>query len=282
MHHLYRIILRIISYLPIWILYFFSDLLYLIIYKILRYRLNIVKKNINNCFPEKSNKDKKLIEKKFYKHLCDIIMEVIKSFSISKDEINKRVIFKNIDLFHKYKNDSIILAVSHYGNWELGLQAISINVNQKMIGVYKKFNNQLFNILIKKNRERNGSVLVEIKEIYRYLLKNIDTPKIIGLLADQSPEKNNSNYWKEFMLQETIVYNGPEKISNKFNYPVLFCSMKKVKRGKYEVYIEELYTKSSKIKKDDITSIYLRKVEKAIKENPEFYLWSHNRWKHTR
>jgi len=192
------------------------------------------------------------------------------------------VIFTNPELFEKYKEVSIVLAVSHYGNWEWGISGISLNTEQKMMGVYKKLNNLFFNDFMNKNRAKFGADLVEINETFRYLIKNKNNPKIIGLLADQSPTKNDSNYWTTFLNQETSVYLGPEKISKKFNYPVLFCSMKKVKRGYYEVFIEELCTNPEKTTEGEITSLYLQKAEEKIKENPEFWLWTHRRWKHKR
>ena len=256
--------------------------MFLFIFYIIKYRRKVVKQNLKNSFPRKTDKELNNIERKFYHHFSDLIFEIIKLTSISEGNLRKRVIFTNPELFKKYKEESIVLAVSHYGNWEWGISGISLNTEQKMMGVYKKLNNLFFNNFMNKNRAKFGADLVEINETFRYLIKNKDNPKIIGLLADQSPTKNDSNYWTTFLNQQTSVYLGPEKISRKFNYPVLFCSMKKIKRGYYEVFIEELCTNPEKTTEGEITSIYLQKAEEKIKENPEFWLWTHRRWKHKR
>ena len=251
-------------------------------YKIVRYRIKVVRKNLKNAFPNKSDLSLKKIERKFYNHFFNLIVESIKSISISENQMKKRVVFKNIEIFNKYfnQNKSVILAVSHYGNWEWGILGISLNAKQKMMGVYKKFNDSFFNNLMNKTRGRFGADLVEMKKSLRHIILTKDECKIIGLLADQSPVKNESNYWTTFLNQETSVYLGPEKISKKMNYPVLFCSMNKVKRGRYEVLIEELCTNPEKTTKGEITSLYLQKIEEKIKHKEEFWLWTHRRWKY--
>ena len=240
--------------------------------------------NLQNSFPNKTGEELKEIQNRFYRHFFDVIVESIKAVSTSESFLRNKVVFKNIEMFDKYfnNNQSIVLAVSHYGNWEWGILGISLNAKQKMMGVYKKLNNSFFNNFMNKNREKFGADLVEMNDTYRYLVNTKEECKIIGLLADQSPVKDETNYWTTFLNQETSVYLGPEKIAKKFNYPVLFCSMKKVKRGYYEVFIEELCTNPEKTTKGEITSLYLRKMEEKINEQPEYWLWSHRRWKHKR
>lgn len=270
------------SLLPIWILYIISDILYLIVYKIFGYRRKVVSINLVNSYPKKSKEEIKEIQNRFYRHFFDVIVESIKAVTAPESFLRNRVIFKNIELFDKYseKKQSIVLAVSHYGNWEWGILGISLNAKQKMMGVYKKLNNTFFNDIMNKTRGKFDADLVEMNETYRYLIEKKEECKIVGLLADQSPVKNEYNYWTTFLNQETAIYLGPEKISKKFNYPVLFCSMKKLKRGYYEVFIEELCTNPKKTTKGKITSLYLRKMEEKINEQPQYWLWSHNRWKH--
>ena len=281
---IFKILFYCLSLLPLWSLYIISDFLYLVIYKLIGYRTKVVRENLKNSFPNKSESELKDIEKKFFHHFFDLIVEIIKSISISENQMRKRVVFQNIEMFDKYseQNKSIVLAVSHYGNWEWGILGISLNAKQKMMGVYKKLNDSFFNDSMNKTRGRFGADLVEMKESLRHIISTKDQCKIIGLLADQSPVKNESNYWTTFLNQKTSVYLGPEKIAQKMNYPVLFCSMKKVKRGYYEVFIEELCTNPEKTTEGEITSLYLRKVEEKINESPEFWLWTHRRWKHKR
>ncbi len=277
-----KILFYCLSLLPLWCLYFISDFLYLVIYKLIGYRTKVVRDNLKNSFPNKSDIEVICIEKKFYHHFFDLIIESIKSISITKNQMRKRLVFKNIEMFDKHfdENRSVVLTVSHYGNWEWGLLGVSLTAKQKMMGVYKRINDSFFNNLMNTARGRFGADLVEMKDSLRHIISTKYECKIIGLLADQSPVKNESNYWTTFLNQESSVYLGPEKIATKMNYPVLFCKIQKVKRGKYELYLEELCTNPEKTTKGEITSLYLRKSEQTINENPEFWLWTHRRWKH--
>ena len=269
---------------PLWYLYILSDILYLFVYKAYGYREDIVYQNLSKSFPNKSNNEILEIQNKFYRHFFDVIIESIKSISEKEDFFKKRVVSKNKEILNKYDNldKSVVLAVSHYGNWEWGILGISINTNQKMVGVYKEINTMFFDNLMRKVRSKFGAELINMNQTPRYIMENKDKCMIIGLLADQSPTKNESNYWKKFLNQETPVYTGPEKISKKMNYPVIFCSMSKVKRGQYEVFIEELCINPLNTNDGEITSLYLQKVEEKIKEKPEYWLWTHRRWKHTK
>jgi KDO2-lipid IV(A) lauroyltransferase len=279
---IFKILFYCLSLLPLWCLYFISDFLYLVIYKLIRYRTKVVRENLRNSFPEKSEIELISIEKKFYHHFFDLIIESIKSISITENQMRKRLVFKNVEMFNKYfdQNKSVVLTVSHYGNWEWGILGVSLAAKQKMMGVYKIINDSFFNNLMNTTRGRFGADLVEMKDSLRHIISTKEECKIIGLLADQSPVKNESNYWTTFLNQESSVYLGPEKISTKMNYPVLFCKIQKVKRGRYELYLEELCTNPEKTTKGEITSLYLRKSEQTINENPEFWLWTHRRWKH--
>ena len=279
---LLKISLYFISYLPMWVLYIISDILYLIAYKILGYRKKVVQNNLKNSFPDKTESELEKIKKKFYRHFFDIIVETIKSVSANKYFYRKHITINNIELLDKYhkKNQTVVLALAHFGNWEWGNIRLSIESKQKLIGIYKVLNNNFFNTLMKDMREKFGTEMVSMENTFRYLVKNKNECKIIGLLADQSPVKNESNYWTTFLNQETSVYLGPEKIATKMNCAVLFCSVQKVKRGKYELHLEELCTNPEKTTEGEITSLYLRKMETVINENPEYWLWTHRRWKH--
>ena len=279
---LLKISLYFISYLPMWVLYIISDILYLIAYKILGYRKKVVQNNLKNSFPDKTESELEKIKKKFYRHFFDIIVETIKSVSANKYFYRKHITINNIELLDKYhkKNQTVVLALAHFGNWEWGNIRLSIESKQKLIGIYKVLNNDFFNTLMKDMREKFGTEMVSMENTFRYLVKNKNECKIIGLLADQSPVKNESNYWTTFLNQDTSVYLGPEKIATKMNCAVLFCSVQKVKRGKYKLHLEELCTNPEKTTEGEITSLYLRKMEQTINENPEYWLWTHRRWKH--
>ncbi|MBT3417814.1 MAG: lysophospholipid acyltransferase family protein [Flavobacteriales bacterium] len=276
------IVFFLISLLPLWFLYLISDVFYLIVYKIFGYREFVVSKNLKNSFSTKSEIELEEIKKKFYRHFFDIIVETIKSVSANKYFFRNHIAINNIELLDKYhkNNQTVVLALAHFGNWEWGNIRLSIESKQKLIGIYKVLNNDFFNTLMKDMREKFGTEMVSMENTFRYLVKNKNECKIIGLLADQSPVKNESNYWTTFLNQDTSVYLGPEKIATKMNCAVLFCSVQRVKRGKYELHLEELCTNPEKTTEGEITSLYLRKMEQTINENPEYWLWTHRRWKH--
>ena len=275
-HFILYIPLYILSLLPIRILYYISDILYLFVFYLIRYRRDISFRNLKKSFPEKSSQEINKIQKNFYQHFCDLLIESIKSISANKNFFKKRIKFKNLEKINHH--DSFIVAVSHYGNWEWGLSSMSLSFNKSIIGLFQELNNNFFNKIIKKSREKFGAKLLDINDLLKYINRNKNF--VIGIIGDQSPQKNKSNLWMNFLNQETLFHHGTEKISKKYNLPIYFCDMEKTQRGYYDISIEILCenTKTSEYK--EITSVYLQRIEKQIKKNPEFWLWTHNRWKH--
>ena len=276
-------IIRILSFLPLWVLRFFA----LITYTLLRlfwYRKSVIAQSLNNSFPNKSTQEKRRITKMFYWHLAQFITEMIKMFNISKKSIKKRIQFKNKALLQNYFNEGkdVILVLGHYGNWEWGLLAASLVSDHEMVGIYKPLSSFFWNQQIKKIRSKFGATLVSMKESVRYTLKQGDKPRIIGVIGDQTPTKNEIDYWTTFLNQETAVFSGAEKLAKKLNCPVVFAHIDKIKIGYYEV-IFELITQTPQVHLDgEITNLHTRKLEEKIKERPELWLWSHRRWKHSR
>ena len=209
---------------------------------------------------------------------------MIKMFNISKKSIKKRIQFKNKALLQNYFNEGkdVILVLGHYGNWEWGLLAASLVSDHEMVGIYKPLSSFFWNQQIKKIRSKFGATLVSMKESVRYTLKQGDKPRIIGVIGDQTPTKNEIDYWTTFLNQETAVFSGAEKLAKKLNCPVVFAHIDKIRIGYYEV-IFELITQTPQVHLDgEITNLHTRKLEEKIKERPELWLWSHRRWKHSR
>ena len=275
-HFILYIPLYTLSLLPIKILYYISDILYIFVYYIFRYRREISLNNLKKSFPEKSSQEINKIHKKFYQHFCDLIIESIKSISANNNFFKNRIKFKNLEKINNY--DSFIVAVSHYGNWEWGLLSISLSFNKNIIGLFQELNNNFFNNIIKKSRERFGAKLLDINNLLKYI--NVNQNFVIGIIGDQSPQKHKSNLWISFLNQQTLFHQGTEKISKKYNLPIYFCDMQKIKRGYYNISIEILCENTKETENSEITSVYLQRIEKQIKKNPEFWLWTHNRWKH--
>ena len=282
MKYLLLILLWIFSLLPIQILYLISKIIRFIVYDILCYREKVVIDNIQNTFIEKSQTEVIKLKNNFYDYFFELIVEIIKLLSISNDEINKRFTFSNINVIKQAlkQNKSVIVVVGHYGNWEWALRSASNLIDTKIIGVYKRINNTIFEWLLLKIRSNTNVLPVEIKSLSRELVNN-NEKKIYAMVADQSPTLEQSNVRINFLNRDTLVYTGVEKISKKYNMPVFYLNIKLTSKGYYESTFEEINSKNINGKKLEITKEFFSKLENQIKSEPRLWLWSHKRWKHT-
>lgn len=273
----------ILSILPFRVLYILSDILYYIIYYVIGYRSKVVKKNLKLAFPDKSDKELIQIKKDFYRHFVDIFLEMIKSFSISSKEINKRYTYKNVELINGLYSDnkSIILMGSHYANWEWVIN-LGIFMKHKGYGAYKKISNPYFNKMVLKSRERFGIHILPTTQIISEIEFNHknNIQSLYGLLSDQSPQLRKSFYWREFLGVKAPVHTGAEMLAKKYNMNVVFMDVKKIKRGYYETTFSLITDDVSKMPNHEITDIFVDKVEEQIYRDPKYYFWTHNRFKH--
>ena len=282
MKYLLLILLWIVSLLPIQILYLISKIIRFIVYDILCYREKVVIDNIQNTFIEKSQTEVIKLKNNFYDYFFELIVEIIKLLSISNNELNKRFTFSNINVIKQAlkKNKSVIVVVGHYGNWEWALRSASNLIDTKIIGVYKRINNTIFEWLLLKIRSNTNVLPVEIKSLSRELVNN-NEKKIYAIVADQSPTLEQSNVRINFLNRDTLVYTGVEKISKKYNMPVFYLNIKLTSKGYYESTFEEINSKNINEKKLELTKEFFSKLENQIKSEPRLWLWSHKRWKHT-
>ena len=280
---LYYIFILPISLLPYSILYFFSDILYFMIYNIIKYRKNVVYTNLKNSFPEKSTKEVKEIMRKFYHHFCDVIVESCKGFTISEKELSKRVNIKNPELSNFYaKNDqNIIFIAGHYNNWEICAQACPIYSKHKCIGIYKPLKEKFLNDKINLSRSKYGLRLISMLQVKKYF-KEENYPKAIIFSTDQNPASVKNAYWLDFLNQDTAVLFGAEKYAVEYNCPVIYASINKVKRGFYEVEYSLVTDNPKEEKYGYITKDFTKRLENDIINQPQYWLWSHKRWKHKR
>ncbi|QDO94389.1 lysophospholipid acyltransferase family protein [Formosa sediminum] len=276
-------IIWLISILPFRLLYAFSDGLYILLYHIIGYRKQTVKENLDLVFPNLSATEKKRITKAFYHHLCDMTVEAMKSLTISEAEMKKRFQFKGFDVIHNLieKDKSIALMCAHYGSWEW-IFVMQSFLDFKGYAVYKKLKNPYFDDLVKKIRARYNSYLITTKETVPTLMhaKVNGNLTICGFVSDQSPKANKAHYWTEFMGIKVPVYTGAEMLSKRINMSVVFFKVKRLRRGYYETTFELLAEDAKAYDNYEITDKFLRKVEAQIEEAPEYYLWTHKRWKH--
>lgn len=278
----YPIILGI-SKLPWRLFYMFSTCTYIIIYYIIRYRRKTVTENLVLVFPEKSKQEIKDIRKAFYKHMCDMFLEMTKSLSISREELVKRYKVTNLEEFHKYekKNKSIIVLMGHYGSFEWS-NAIDLVSTNPCVGIYKQIKNKYFDRLAHRIRGRFNSRLIASHKVARQIIKDKkeNTVCAYGMISDQSPKIYNAKYWTNFMGIKVPIFLGGEFLAQRLDVIVLYLQVEKVKRGHYEVTFIPITENSKEEEKFFVIKKYLRLLEKQIREKPEYYLWTHKRWKH--
>jgi KDO2-lipid IV(A) lauroyltransferase len=280
-------ILYFISIWPFWLLYGFSNFLFFLVYYVFGYRKKVVIENLRKSFPEKSEKEIIEITRKFYMHFCDVILEFVKLITISKKQFMKHFQFdeKAKELFSHYekKNQTVVGVLGHCGNWEWGAVAYPVYFSNLLTAVYHPLSDKNFNELVLKTRSRYGASIIPMNQIYSELLRlrNKNIPTVLGLIADQTPPPESA-YWIDFLNQDTPVFNGAEKIARKFNYPVLYVPLKKVKRGHYVMSAELITDNPSELPEGKISELHVRALERNIREQPHIWLWSHRRWKHKR
>lgn len=275
--------LWLISILPFRLLYLFSDFTYFLLYYVVGYRKRVVRENINKALPHLSDKERLNIEKKSYKHLCDMFLEMIKTMSISKKEIERRFVFTNIETYKKLEKQdkSIALLCAHYASYEW---VISMNRYSafESYAIYKKINNKYFDRLVKKIRGKFKAKLIHVKETIDVITTNEQNGirGLYGFASDQSPQLKKLTHWDYFMGIDVPVYTGAEYLSKKFDMNVIYLKVEKIKRGFYEATLEVLSENVREIPNYQLTRMFLDRVEQQISKAPEFYLWTHRRWKH--
>jgi KDO2-lipid IV(A) lauroyltransferase len=275
-------LLTAISLLPLRILYVLADVLYILIYYIFGYRRKVVKENLQNSFPEKSIEEINAIEKRYYKFLSSLIVEIIKMRSISKEDLQKRVKFKNVDLVEAYlkNNESVLFCSSHYGNYEWVCMGIGLNFSGQHYPIYKPLNNEAFDNWFLKMRSRFGNQMVAMRQTLRSIQSSKDTANMFTFGSDQAPSMADSTYWTTFLNQEASIQLGLEKIARKTNRPVFYLKINYLKRGYYEVDCVPICIHPKDTVEFEITEIHTKFLEEMIKEEPSYWLWSHRRWKY--
>ena len=276
-------IIWLISILPFPLFYALSDVIYFFVYRVFKYRKRTVRRNLVLALPHLSDSERTDIERKFFAHMCDMFLEMVKTMSISRTEINKRFKFTNIEAFHNLenKNKNIAIMIAHYASYEW---VLSLNrfTNLPSYAIYKKINNPYFDKLVRKIRLKFKANLITTFETVPKMEENRDKEilSIYGFASDQSPRLFAQQYWADFMGINVPVYDGAEVLARKFDMNIVFLRTKKIKRGYYEATFEVLTEDIASEPSHSITNKFLRLVENQIYEQTEFYLWTHKRWKH--
>ncbi|HEY0770434.1 MAG TPA: lysophospholipid acyltransferase family protein [Sphingobacteriaceae bacterium] len=276
------VFLRLLSYLPFPVLYLISDFLFFVSYRVVRYRKKVIRRNLKNSFPDKSEKELRQIEKNFYRHLCDYGVETLKLLTISKAELTKRMQFANTELLAKFKanNQSIFFLASHQFNWEWMLVSASLVFPFDIEFVYQPVKNKFFDRFSLATRSRFGALGIRRKDVAREIIKRRNKLKGLASVADQYPGyDSDKKYATRFLNQDTVFFYGTNQLAQLTQFPTLYYKVEKVRRGYYlstpVIIGEPPYDKTS----DAVIEGYVRELEKSIQQNPANYLWSHNRWK---
>lgn len=273
----------VISILPFKVLYLISDFIYLILYYIIGYRKEVVLYNLTLTFPEKSKTELIQLRKKFYHHFVDVFIEMIKSFTVSKKEVYKHYKYTNIDFFTELYKDgkSVVLVGPHYANWEW-IMSLDSFVDYKGYAAYTKVNNPYFNKKVLNSRAKFGTNLIQTSKIISEMKfnKKNNIQSMYGLLSDQSPQLRKTFYWRTFFGVQVPVHTGAEMLAKKHDMNVVYMDVKKIKRGYYETTFSLITNEASKHPNYEITDLFIDKVEKQVRDQPEFYFWTHKRFKH--
>ena len=271
-----------LSLLPLKFLYFLSDLSFIVIFHLFKYRRNVVISNLIDAFPEKTESEIKKIEKDFYRHFCDVFVEAVKCLTINKKEARKRLLIGNYEMIENYynQNKSIILYMAHFGNWEW-LCFLPLFVPHQVTTFYQELSNKYFDQLMQTIRSRFGIICYESKSGYKSLVE-LDRNNVLYLnlmVGDQSPGKSSPKHWGNFLNRETAFLIGADRIAKKLNNVVIYPSFKKLKRGQYELEFSLLASNPAEMEHSQIINSYINKLEESIDQSPELWLWSHRRWK---
>jgi KDO2-lipid IV(A) lauroyltransferase len=270
----------VLAWLPFRVMYLLSDALYHIV-KMTGYRRDVVIRNLKNAFPEKDDAAITLICNDYYRYLCDLILETLKTLRMSEKETRKRVVFHRKEWLDKLceEKKSIMIVMGHYGNWEWAGPSFTLNTNYQLVVIYRPLSNVYFEKMMTRMRTRFGTEITPVDKTLRDIIANKNRITATAFIADQTATKKNA-YWTTFLNQETAVFTGPDKLARKFNYPVVYMKVSRVKRGYYEVTPELLFSTPGDTNENQISEIFTQRLAQDIVRDPVTWLWSHKRWKH--
>ncbi len=272
----------LIASLPFWALYSVSDVFYYL-FRLSGYRRKVVVQNLRNSFPDKSEKEIQQLCREYFRYLCDLTLETFKTLTMTEQEARDRCTLIFPDWLKEFANQkqSMLLVLGHYGNWEWGGPGFTLHSGIPLNVIYRPLSNPYFEKMMTGMRTKFGTRITPAKNTLREMVSLRNQHMAFAFIADQAATIENG-HWMEFLHQDTSVYTGPEKLAVKFNYPVVFMNIKRLRRGFYEVAPELLFAHPKETQPDQITETFTRRLEQEIRKDPVIWLWSHRRWKHKR
>lgn len=277
-------LLYLIALLPFGALYIVSDILHYLL-RLSGYRKKVVLNNLRNSFPSKSHSEIQAISKAYYRYLCDLTLETLKTLRMTELEAREHCVFHSapwLDALYEQKK-SFIIVMGHYGNWEWAGPSFTLNTRFQLVVIYRPLSNPYFEKMLSRMRTRFGTRITPVNLTLRDMIANRSQGLITAtaFIADQTASRDNA-YWTTFLHQETAVFTGPEKLAVKFNYPVVYMNVQRLQRGYYAVVPELLFAEPKNTAPGEISEAFTKRLEREILIDPSFWLWSHRRWKHTR
>ncbi len=272
----------LVASLPFKALYALSDVLYFLL-NLAGYRKKIVLKNLRNSFPEKTEQEIQNIAKVYFQYLSDLILETLKTLKMTEKETKERCVLHQpewLKTLYEAKK-SLIIVMGHYGNWEWAGPSFTLNTNYQLVVIYRPLTNPYFETMMVKMRTKFGTKITPVNNTLREMVANRSSITATAFIADQTASPDFA-YWTNFLNQDTAVFNGPEKLAKKFNYPVVYMNVKRTKRGFYEIFPEMMVAEPKDTSDNFILETFTQRLEKEIKLDPSIWLWSHRRWKHQR
>lgn len=286
MYYVFYVFAWLITWLPLRVLYLLSDFCYVLLYYVVGYRKQVTRMNLAHSFPDKSEKERRTIERRFYRYFCDLFVETLKLMHMSAKQMNRRMKYVNGEVIAEQyaRGRSVMLMTSHYGNWEWTSSFSQFYPDKPVYQVYRRLKNKGFDRFMYDLRTRFGARNIEKHDVLRAMvrLKRDGQLCMFGMLSDQTPSPANIHYWTEFLHQDTPVLTGTEQLARKFDYPVFYISVTRLKRGYYQCELIPIALEPKEMQEFEITERYSRMLEQVIERAPQYWLWTHKRWKHKR
>lgn len=269
------------GWLPDWFMYYpVLEFSYFILYYIVRYRLKVVRDNLKQCYPDKTQRELRWIERGYYRQLAEVFIDMVRMFGIGKERFKQRVRYVNAEeVAQVADNFNTIFLYGHYGFWEYE-GTYQFYTGSQVVGVYHPLTNKTLDALIYYSRSRFGALPVTMRNLIRYIVDHKDDKRkfALGLIADQNTPYRDAK-WFTFLGRRTVFFNGAERIAMKFSMPIFYIDVQKLGRARYQMEFKMLYDGKESVSDDQITERYVRELEKTINRDPRYWMWSHKRWK---
>lgn len=277
---------RLFAMMPYWFKYYIvENLIFSLLYHCLRYRRKVVMTNLRNSFPEKSEAELSTIRRNFYRTLSEVIIDTVNMAHMSPEKARSVIRFENLDEhLADVRGRDWIAMMAHFGCWEYGSYWGLYEPSQMLVAVYHPLRNKVVDAFYRRLRNSENSMTVAMNESLRFYMRHrengIDGKSLVlGLIADQNPPHRPDSHWFRFLNQDTIFFDGGERLAMRCHLPVYFVWMKRLQRGRYSISFERIYDGTEVVALNEITGRYVRKLEAMIRESPELWMWSHRRWK---